>query len=91
MGFLRIRCDYCGGNWEVYQHLKKDEKARQCPHCFKEIDSQTWENQICPSWGAMEDSNLELVKDTTGYGNTLFEVSYIGDIIFKNARNRRRR
>lgn len=89
MGFLRIRCDYCGGIWEVYAHQMKSDRANQCPHCFKEIEPSTWENDIVPAWGAMEDANLELMKDNTGYKRTIFEVSYIGDTIFKRARRKK--
>lgn len=38
MAYLQIHCDYCGGKWDVYKRDIKNERARQCPHCFQEID-----------------------------------------------------
>lgn len=77
MGYLKISCGSCGGKWEVYAHQVKDERANQCPHCFAEIDRQTWERQIIPAFGEMEDANRELVKDSTGYHGPLFKVGYL--------------
>ena len=55
----------------------KDERANQCPHCFAEVDRQTWTRQIVPGFGHMEDANRELLKDSTGYDSPLFGVDYI--------------
>ena len=77
MGYMRIRCHECGGAWEVYPYNFKDDHLRVCPHCYKEIDRQTWQRQILPAYGALEDANRELVKDHTGYpGVALFTVTY---------------
>ena len=62
------------------------DAARACPHCFKSIDSQTWERQVVPAFHALDDANRELFKDTTGYRVPLFEVDYIADTIFANAK-----
>ena len=83
MGQLRIHCGYCGGTWDVYGRDNWHEKtARTCPHCDSRIDGQTWENQILPSFGAMMDSNRELMKDHTGYNQPIFTVDYIEDHFF---------
>lgn len=82
MGFLRIYCDYCKQNYEVYRHQINDDKANRCPHCLQKIDNQTWK-QIQRAWGEMEDSNMELMKDHTGYHKPIFTVSYIPDHIFR--------
>lgn len=86
MGYLKIHCHYCGGTWEVYKKLLGVEAARACPHCFKSVDGQTWEKQIIPAFHALDDANRELYKDSTGYHVPLFEVDYIADTIFANAR-----
>lgn len=76
MGYLKIHCDRCGGAWEVYAHQVKDERANQCPHCFWEIDRQTWERQIVPAFCALDDANRELAKDSIGYHAPFFWVEY---------------
>lgn len=76
MGFLKILCS-CGRTWEVYGHQIKDDRINQCPHCFSMIDRQTWDNQIIPAFGEMQDANRELVKDSTGYNSKLFQVEFL--------------
>ena len=77
MGYMKIKCHECGGSREVYHYNYKDDHLRMCPHCCKEIDRQTWNRQIIPAFGALEDANRELYKDHTGYpGVALFTVEY---------------
>ena len=85
MGHLKIHCDGCGSDWVVYHRDNwKDWKARTCPVCGKSIDPGTWDRQVLRAFGEMEDCNLELVKDHTGYNGTLFTVSYVPDVVFPN-------
>ncbi len=78
MGLLRIHCGYCRRTWEVYGRDNwREDATRVCPHCGKAIDRQTWNNQILPAFGAMMDSNKELVKDHTGSNTPLFSVDYL--------------
>lgn len=86
MGFLKIHCHYCGGGWEVYKKLLGVDAARQCPHCFQSIDGQTWEKQVVPAFHALDDANREIYKDSTGNRVPLFEVDYLADTIFENAK-----
>ena len=66
MGYMRIKCHYCGGTWEVYaRSVTNGDFARTCPHCFKGIERQTWEKQIIPAFHALDDANRELVKRIT--------------------------
>ena len=60
MGYLRIKCHYCGGIWEVYRRDIRYGKARECPHCSHAIDAQTRNKQIIHAYCAMYDANLEL-------------------------------
>lgn len=76
MGFLKVCCDHCGASWEVYSHQMKEERSNQCPHCFSEIDRQTWDGQIVPAFAALDDANREIVKDCLGYGTQMFRVDY---------------
>ena len=82
MGYMRIKCHYCGGTWEVYP--KTITEGRTCPHCSKSIEKQTWDKQIIPAFLALDDANRELVKDSSGYHTPLFEVSYEADSVFRN-------
>lgn len=84
MGYLRIKCRNCGGAWEVY--AQTINAGRACPHCFKEIEQQSWERQIIPAFHALDDANRELAKDHTGYHVPLFEVSYKADTARQSAR-----
>lgn len=80
MGMLRIHCEVCGKTWEVYARDDwKSDNARTCPHCFEEIDRQTWERSILPAFGAMQDANRELMKDYCGYHIQKYKVDYIED------------
>lgn len=81
MSYMKIHCGRCGGTWEIYGRDDwNSEKARQCPHCFSEIDRQTWFNQVVPGFCAVADANRELYKDHTGYhGQELFRVDVISD------------
>lgn len=90
MAFLRIHCDVCGGTWEVYDRDRKNDKARQCPHCFSEIDAQTWARQIVPAFCAVSDANRELYKDSTGYHTPLFTFDVIADHIYTDYMDRER-
>lgn len=92
MGYMRIKCHYCGGTWEVYGRsitgvsgvTISGNYPRTCPHCFKAIEKQTWDKQIIPAFLALDDANRELVKDSSGYHTPLFEVSYEADTVFRN-------
>ena len=86
MGMLKISCSYCGGSWEVYHRDIHYKHAASCPHCNHKIERQTWEKAILPAFGAMEDASRELLKDVSGYGTTLFTISYTSDVIFENAK-----
>jgi len=82
MGYLKIHCEHCGGGWVVYAHQVNDEQANCCPHCFAEIDRQTWGRQIIPAFAALEDANRELLKDHAGYHVSRFWVEY-GAVVFR--------
>lgn len=83
MAYMRIRCDYCGGAWEVYHRDNwNDKKARTCPHCQQAIDGQLWERQVLPAFGSVEDANSELYKGHVGYHSPLFQIDFIADTIF---------
>ena len=82
MGYMRIKCHYCGGTWEVYgRSVTNGDYARTC---LKAIEKQTWDKQIIPAFYALDDANRELVKDSSGYHAPLFEVSYEADSVFRN-------
>lgn len=91
MAYLRIHCDVCGGTWEVYHRDNwKDDKARQCPHCFAKIDRSVWEKEVLPAFGAVQDANAELFKEHTGYHRPLFTFDVIADHIYTDYMDRER-
>ncbi|MDE6762555.1 MAG: hypothetical protein K2J73_02620 [Oscillospiraceae bacterium] len=88
MAYLRIHCAACGGVWEVYHRDNwNNDKARQCPHCFAEIDRQTWEKDVLSAFGAVHDANAELYKDHTGYDKPLFSVDVMANPIYPNGKS----
>lgn len=77
MGYLKIKCGWCGKEWRVVESSEFDhETARTCPKCGEQIDEQTWNNQVLPALGSMADANRELHKDALGYGVTRFKIGY---------------
>lgn len=77
MGFLRIHCHNCGGYWDINEGDEyRQRKYKTCPYCQKGIDSQDYDNQVLPAFGAMMDANRELYKTHTGYSAPLFTVEY---------------
>ena len=88
MGYMRVKCKACRGRWEVYPAQINSDTASTCPHCGATVDRQTWERQIMPAFGQLEDANRELVKDFIGYaGQTLFTVDYISSPFYKGAKS----
>lgn len=82
MGYLIIHCGACGLSWELYHRDLYSKLHRECPHCGKVIDEQTYERQILPAWGAMIDANTELFKDHTQEHRAIFTVDFKADHIF---------
>jgi len=80
MGYLRIHCVGCRRRWHVYN---RDDwttaAARTCPNCGAQIDAGTWGGYMLPSFGGMEDTNREFIRDHSGYGTPLFRVDYIAN------------
>lgn len=82
MAMMKIYCKHCNQYWEVYQRDNwKSDNARTCPHCFKEIDPQTWTRQILPAFGEFQDMCGELVKSQDDC-NPKFSIDFIDDFYF---------
>ena len=85
MAFLKIHCDVCGGDWEIYHRDNwKDDKARQCPHCFSKIPRDLWDREIIPALAAVNDANAELYKAHIGQHAPLFSFDIVADHLYKN-------
>lgn len=86
MAFLRIYCNECGGKWEIYRRDNwNDETARQCPHCFLQINRDVWEKEILPAFNAVHDANAELFKESTGYSKPLFSFDVVTNRLNRKA------
>lgn len=80
MGYLVIRCDYCGMKWDVYRN--RDEKhGHKCPHCGQSVRAETM-NQAFKALQAMEDVNLSALTDHVNNHTTLFMFDFVSDHIF---------
>ena len=80
MAYLRIHCEACGGVWEVYHRDNwNNDKARQCPHCFAEIDRQTWEKRSYRLSELYMTLMRNYTKDHTGYDKPLFYFDVMTD------------
>lgn len=81
MGMLKVHCGKCGKPWDVYHRDNwNSREARTCPHCFAEVDPQTWK-QVVRAFADMSDANMELAKDHE-QGAPLVTVDYIEDYSF---------
>lgn len=89
MGYLKVYCDNCGGEWHVYHRdTKNNPYIRQCPHCYAKIEPYTWK-QIVRGFGEMLDSEKELAKDHANH-IPLFTVDFVSDAVYENAKHRDR-
>ena len=88
MGYLKIYCDNCGGEWQVHHRDIKMPYIRQCPHCYAKIDPSTWK-QIVTGFGEMLDAEKELFKDHANH-MALFTVDFVSDAVYENAKHRDR-
>lgn len=80
MGYLRIHCARCRRRWDIYSRDNwNGATSHQCPHCGAAMDRQTWERQILPAFGAIEDANKEIYKDHVGYKIPMFRIDFIAD------------
>lgn len=88
MGYLKIYCDSCGGEWHVYHRDINNPTAKQCPHCYAKIEKYTWK-QIITGFGEMRDAEMELAKDHANHA-PLFTVDFISGSVYENAKHRDR-
>lgn len=85
MAYMRIHCSGCGKAWEVYGRDDwKSDKARECPHCYRQIDKELWDKEVIPAFGSALDVNAELYKNHTGYKKPLFTVDFMADNLVQN-------
>ena len=87
MLYMRVYCDYCSGTFEVYPKLREYDKARQCPHCDSRIDGTTWREKILPAFNEVCEANLALARDHVDHHTALFEIAFIADGKFANAKD----
>lgn len=83
MSYLRIHCNNCGGNWEIYELTYNKKFSNICPHCLKEIDKQLW-NQIYLAFQEVCEVNRELYKAYLGFPDTsLFSIEVLSDYEYR--------
>lgn len=79
MVYMEVRCHRCGVSWKV--GIADDyhrDGARTCPRCGRAIDWQTWERQVLPALGTVQDANFELARDADKCGKFSINV-YSGE------------
>ena len=86
MSYLKIHCGNCKQSWEIYHRDNwKADQERECPHCGSRIEKKTWDRQILPAFGMVDDANRELFKDHTGYHVPLFTFDVIADPVLEES------
>ena len=54
------------------------ERANSCPFCGAEIYRGTWDRVVIPAFAAMEEANMDLLREHTGYPDIpLLQISYL--------------
>lgn len=79
MVYMEVHCHSCGVSWKV--GIADDyhrDGARTCPGCGRAIDRQTWERQVLPALGTVQDANFELARDADNNGRFSISV-YSGE------------
>lgn len=84
MAYVKLHCETCGGEWEVYGRDIKDDKARQCPHCTAKIDRQMWEREVIPAYEAVKEANAALFTENACRHRPLFTFDVVADHLYQN-------
>lgn len=83
MAYLKIRCQSCGGSWEVYRMTL--DRGNQCPHCGAKICRETWKDYVAPMLDMMNTAAVALRLDHCTYHRPLFTFTAVDDSLFHNA------
>ena len=86
MVIIRVHCCACGGVWDVYSKLREYDASRVCPHCESRIEGATWREKVLPAFDAVRNANVTLTEDHYEYHTARFEVDFISDATFENAK-----
>lgn len=70
---LIIKCKKCSEEFSIYWNNAKHEPI-SCPNCFSELNDNLSE-QVLNALGIVHDVNHEIYKESSEFGEPLFEVS----------------
>ena len=81
--YLKIHCDYCGQDYELYERDSiTNKKACQCPHCKTRVDRDIWLSTVVPAFKMAQVANRVLYHNHANYHKPLFAVSFVADHLF---------
>ena len=84
MAFLRVKCENCGGKWDVYHRDDwKDDRARTCPHCYAEVDAVLWASHVIPAFTFADEGNREIRKQSREENKPGFSFDVVDDMQFR--------
>ena len=81
--YMKIHCDYCNQNYEVYDRDIDSEKENQCPHCGSKIDRDMWRYVVIPAFKSAQAVNMALMDEHVKKHRPLFAVTFVADHIFQ--------
>lgn len=80
--YLKIHCDYCNQDYDVYERDMDVKTARQCPHCGSKIDREIWHELVIPAFKSAILMNGALMYDHVENHHPLFTASLVADHLF---------
>ena len=80
--YMKIHCDYCNQNYDVYERDMTSKSARQCPHCGSKIDGDIWRDIAIPAFKSAIMLNWAMMNDHVENHRPLFTASFVADHIF---------
>lgn len=80
--YMKIHCEYCNQNYEVYERDIDSKKENQCPHCSSKIDRDIWRGVVVPAFKSAQVANWALMDDHVEHHRPLFTVTFVPDHIF---------
>lgn len=82
--FAKVRCDNCGGNFEIYhKQFVNQAPVAACPHCNTKMTEKQWKNLI-NCYHTTLDWNAQCIKSHEDHGAPLFSVELHRHFVRRN-------